>query len=381
MFLVFFFALMVTLNYYGIAFALAGKIAPKVDPKMRECISFGSTYFLVFAFFLYFCLWLCAENMRLHNVMDAVGGIMGLAGGVLCSGVLMIFWFSLPFASRDFPVDDAKMFFPTHKLSLGMATFVGTRIPGGKSFHGTRFLRDIRYGLPAVPSLGDGYYVSSVPTGPRVFVGRSAGSPAQFVVELTKYLGKAGLSVPPSEKRRIGDSGRTPIFIEEPGDKVLIAVVNDRIRPGAPSDFIPDGEMGFAKRKEAAQPLIIKVYAVEKVGNIGTVIALFQPEDEELWHKEDAPWGRMQDLLPTRECFVFDESDMVTRLMEAGATDSEARQLVPLLRHGGKIGFVGRGRRVVIAEITAENKYRVFQAGSRVDLDNAPKQDRRERRW
>ena len=69
---------------------------------------------------------------------------------------------------------------------------------------------------------------------------------------------------------------------------------------------------------------------------------LNQPEDQNLW-------DRVADLLPTRECFTFRDSEMVTRLMEAGVIHEEATRLVPQLHLGGKVYFIGRGPTVDIS--------------------------------
>ena len=366
-FLVFFLALLVTLNYYGLAFSLVGKIAPTIDLKMRECISFAAMYFIAFGVFLYVCLWLCAENMKIHNIADAVGGgIFGLLGGVMCSGALMMFWFSTPF-SLVFPVDDNEMFYPTHKMSLSMATFVGKRMPGGRAFSGVRFLRDIRHGLPGIPALGDGFYVASVPNGLRVFLSTS-GDSAAAIVEVAKYLGRQGETMPPSEKKRVGDSGRTPVFIESSGDTATIVIVDDRRRTSdIPDEFAPDGAAGVATKKSLDHEIVIRVYEVEKTGNVGSVIALFQPKD--VWKDVDKVTRALQDLLPSRECYMFDESKLLTELMEAGAPDTDARKLVPILRHGGKVCFAGAGNTLKCAEVLGEGKHRVFTPDLPEDLD------------
>ena len=307
-FLVFFLALLVTLNYYDLMFALVGKIAPKTGIKARECIGFVSTYLLVFTFFLYLCLWLCAEKLPVQKVINGLGGaIFGAAGGIVCSGVLLLMWFHMPFAERDYPVDDADMFFPCHKLTMSAAERVGSQIPGGRSFYGGRLLRDIRYGLPSIPSLGDGYYVSSVPTGLRVFLNKGTGDWKKFVVDLKGYVQKSRRKIRPSEKEGIGDHGFTPTFIEAPQGSAFIAVIMDSIpvRLGKGSNtFVHDGEVGVSAPSMAEQTLFIKVYRVEKEENIGTLVALFQPGDSK-------HWDMVEDFLPSRECFDFDDERMI----------------------------------------------------------------------
>jgi len=358
MFLVFFLALLVTLNYYDLTFALVGKIAPKTDMKIRECISFITTYFLAFTVFLYFCVWLCAEKLLIHKFVDGVGGgVLGALCGIVCSGVLMVMWFHMPFAERNYPVDDASMFFPCHKFTARMVSFVNTkqRISGGRPFYGGRFLQDVRYGLPRIPSVGDGFYVSSIPSGLPTFIGLDRGSPSQFIKEIKGYLGKLGASIPPSEKERIGYCGPTPVFIDRSGKTALIAVVMDRIpsavTPG-PEAFIHDGEAAIATPSMGDQGFFIKVYRVEKEENIATLIALFQPKDEKLWHL-------VEDFLPTRECYHFETDRMVEDLMGQGVVYENAEQLARQVHYGGKAYFVGTGDTPKVIQMVAPGKWRI----------------------
>ena len=357
MFLVFFLALLVALNYYDLMFALIGKIAPKTGIKVRECIGFVSMYLLAFTFFLYFCLWLCAEKLPVQKVVNGLGGaVFGAVGGIVCSGVLLLMWFHMPFAERDYPVDDADMFFPCHKFTMGAAELVGRQIPGGRPFYGRRLLRDIRYGLPSTPSLGSGYYVSSVPTGLRVFLSKGRGDWKTFIVDLKGYVQKPRGKIAPSEKERIGDHGFTPTFIESTQDSALIAVVMDKIpaRLGkGPNTFVRDGEVGISTPSMEEQALFIKVYRVEKDENIGTLVALFQPSDPK---REDM----VEDFLPSRECFDFNDDLMKTDLMAAGAVHEEAVRLVEQVHYGGKAYFLGVDNKPAVVEVTAQGKWRIF---------------------
>ena len=380
MFLVFLLALLVTLNYYGLAFSLVGKIAPKVDLKMKECISFAFTYLVSFGVLLYFCLWLCAENMKIHSLVDMIGGgIFGLAGGVLCSGVAMIFWFSTPF-STNFPIDDNEMFYRPNEWSLAMATQIGRRIPGGRPFSGVRFMRDVRYGLPGIPSIGSGVYVASVPNGLRIF-DCSRHSPTTAVMEVAKYLGRTGETIAPSEKREAGDIGRTPMLIDGSSSN-LIAVVDDRNRGlgNVPSEFVADGAVGFATKKSLEQEIVIRLYRVEQVGPVASVIALFQPA--EVWRDVDEVVETMQELLPSRECYNFDTDEMLTALIESAVPDTDAKRLIPLLRHGGKICFAGAGNVLTCAEVMGDENFRVFRPDPPEDLDETIKarKEREQRR-
>ena len=299
---------------------------------------------------------------------------MGLATGIICSGMLLMLWFSLPFAERKFPVDDIEMFFPCHRFTAKAAGFASRHMGGGKTFRGEAYLRDLRYGVPHIPSLGDGYYISSVPTGLRVFI--AAGridNPEGFLEKVMELLGKPEDELRPSEKNRpLGYRGRTPIFIKQAQKSALFAVVMDDIPAevgSALSDptevFVPDGEMGVAKPAVSlGYNLFIKMYRVDKKGNIGTLIALFQPKGKAYQHK-------VEEYLPSRECFRFNDQQMITKLMAAGATHQEATRLARQLHLGGKAVFVGRDEKPFAAEITGQNRYRIFEPPEPEDLDKA----------
>ena len=151
---VFFIPLLVALNYYDLLFGLIGRIKPDTTQATRETISFITTYLVAFFICVYFCLWLCAEDLRVSKAVDTIaGGILGAMTGAICSGVLMLFWFSMPFSrSLHFEVSDADMFYKPQLFALESAAVVAADIKGERSpywaFSGERFLRDLRYGLP-----------------------------------------------------------------------------------------------------------------------------------------------------------------------------------------------------------------------------------------
>jgi len=307
--------------------------------------------------------------------VDVVGGgILGLCTGVVCSGSLLMLWFSLPFAERSFPVDDLEMFFPCHRYTARAVEFVARRIGGGRPFRGEAYVRDLRFGVPSIPTLGEGYYISSIPTGLRVFMG-SGYSAASFVQKIKAVLGKSEDELRPSEREEFGYHGRTPVFVEEAETRGLVAVVMDNLPKGLGSSlsdprevFVPDGEVGVSMPSVSpGHNLFIKVYRVEKKTNIATLIALFQPKPKPLR-------GMVERFLPSRECFEFDDVKMIRDLEKHGATHAEALELVQQLHYGGKAYFMGLENKSFVAEIIGPNRWRIFQPAEPENLDLAIKE-------
>ena len=358
MFLIFFLALLVTLNYYDATFSLIGKVIPRTGMKWRECISFTLTYFVAFSFFGYFYLWLGADKIPIHPLADGIGGgLFGAGGGVICCGVLMIMWFHLPFAERRYPIDDSAMFFPCHKLAIRAASFVNTRISGGRPFYGERFLRDVRYGLPRIPSVGNGFFVASLPSGCRAFIsiGGMGSGPRSFITQLKGYLGKSREEIRPSEMKHIGDHGNTPVFIESASDQVEIAVILEKPPAGVSGGedaFVHDGETTILPLKIGELSVHVKVYRVSKpLGeSVGTLIALFQPGD----------WSEVDDFLPTRECYEFDDAKMIGELMEWGLEEDDAQRIARQVHFGGKAYFLGAGAKPTVVQMIAPGRWDIF---------------------
>lgn len=390
-FLVFLVAVLITLNYYDVLASLVGVIAPKCSETTQESIGFAATYFLALFILLFSCLWFCSDRLHLGSVVDGVGGgILGAATGIVCSGSLMMLWFAMPFTTGELGVDDVEMFFPSHSITLKLVTFVGNRIPGDKEFHGDRFLRDRRYGLPAFGSVGSGVYVSSIPTGLRVFSQDSQRREvAEFFDELKKAMGRGDEDLRPSERReRPMYRGRTPLFIQGAGAKTHVAVIMDSVgsdvglgTDDAAGIFVNDGEVAVARAYGVSKNYapFIKIYEVEQEsGYIGTVIALFQPKDPTLWDEVD-------DLLPLKKCFVFDSNKVATDLASKGATPSDIRRgdeegpLLRRLRYGGKAYFEGLGRQPYVVEITGPRQYKISKVEKPKDLSSGSKEREREK--
>lgn len=423
--LVFFIPLLITLNYYDLLFNLVGRIAPDTSPTTRETISFIGTYLLSFTLCLYFCLWLCADVLRLHKLIDSIGGgFVGAVTGIVCCGVLMLIWFSLPVARLQFPVNDTEMFFPVHKLTMKMTTYVAHRIEGARRFSGERYFRDLRYGLPQMPSTSEGYYVASIPNGLRVFIEAGGGDPQNFLTNIKKRLETPDEDVKPSEQRAsFGERHRTPIFIGSAeggggsgggsgaaGEGALIAMLMDDVphlitetTQDPAKMFVHDNEIFFTSLKIGDRDVFIKIYRVPKLGNIGPIVGLFQPQDDRL---PGVIWAVMAgkdpdkiaeelaqnktvrneseardliaranlvvDFLPSSAHFRFDESDMITRLMASGATHEEAQGMIPMLKFGGKTWFIGREKKPWVAEVIGDNKYRIEE----VKVPEIPKDER-----
>lgn len=378
---VFFFALMFCLNYYEEIIPLVRKVAPKSSYDVRHSVALIFTYCVSLGIFLYFCLWLCIDRVPVQRTLDAVGGAtLGLITGIYCCAGLLFMWFSLPFAETVLPVDDSTMFFPCHKLAFSGVTFVGDRFPSrgldGKAerlFHGERFLRDLRYGQTDIRDYGDGFYVSSVPTGLSVFFSGSAARPVDFYIELKKRMAIPESEIRPSQKREpFGRKGRTPLFIPYSGDKCMVAVMMDGLpqelkeETSEPLDrFLPDGEVGVGETKISDYPLFLKVYSVEKKKNVGTLIALFNPKPKGLHHM-------VGDFLPTRACFPLKktkQASLKTELMKNGATPDEADHIIDQVQMCGKAVFTGLGNHVYAVEMISPSQWKLFKAAEPVDLD------------
>jgi len=398
MFLVFTLSLLVTLNYYDLWMPLVAKIAPQSTPTVRHTVSLIFMYCLTFGVFLYFCLWLSAERIHVHKAADGIAGVvLGALTGIVCCASLLFIWFSLPFSERMLPVDESTMFFPCHRLAFHGLTFVRNKIPGRREFDGERFLRDLRYGLPQMRELGNGYYVTSVPTGLSVFFqeggtwgvysGRGIGA-RSFYRGLKERMGTPIEDLTPRERKLpFGRKGKTPLFIPSSGASgATIAVMWEELpeavkeRTTGPVDrFLPDGEIAVAETHISDHELYMKVYEVKKQGNIGTLVALFEPDPAKV-PKEVLS---LRNFMPLRICFPINETrskEIETDLMAKGVPTDQAQQLIGQLRMCGKAVFTGLGKKRMAIEMTGIGKWRIYEIPTPINLEEPEKKEERPQR-
>lgn len=374
MFLVFFVPLLITINYYDILFNIIGKIAPESTNTIRETISFIAMYFICFIACVFFCIWLCIDLMRIHKAIDLIGGgICGAATGIVCSGVLLMMWMTLPISEEKFSIDDGQLFFPNTKMTMQAATFVAGRIPSKRPFIGERFLRDLRFGLPQPPTMGAGFYVSSIPSGQRVFIDSSGMSPAKFLETLKERIMNPRREPTATEaKRPFGEKRRSPVFIEQDAKQALVAVVMDAvpqeiaIENSAAKMFVHDGEAYYSRESVSDRIMFVKIYRIARDSGVASQIALFQPGDHEVAEQV------MPGYLPSRNCFKFNVSEVRTDLMQAGVTDN-LDELVQRLQFGGKVWFEGLAGKPTCAEIAPNGKCHIFEAKA-PDIEAANKE-------
>jgi hypothetical protein len=351
--------LLITLNYYDLMFGVISWIKPDTTQSTRETISFIGLYLATFFVCVYLCLWLCAETLHLSKTVDVTaGGILGAVTGMICCGVLMLFWFSMPFSRQmQFEVADTDMFYKPQDYVLPAAALVADRIRGDRKFSGERFLRDLRYGLPQPPTLGSGFYVSSVPTGLKVFLEPGSGLPQSFLLKIEERLTNPEKDIPPSEQKEARyEKGRTPLFLNESAGSALVAVVMESVpaelaqASGDEPDrlFASDGEVGYAKETIGDRTLYIKIYKVDKIGAVGSEIALFQPRDMTKYA------DRFEGFWPAKVCFPFDDGKVKIQITEKGATVADA--LMEQLRHCGKAIFTGSEGKVYGLELSAPHQ-------------------------
>jgi hypothetical protein len=382
---VFFVPLLVTLNYYDLLFGLVGRIKPDTAQTTRETISFIVLYLVTFFICVYFCLWLCAEDLRVGRTIDTIaGGILGAMTGAICCGVLMMFWFSMPFSrSPRVEVNDADMFYKPQVFALQAAEVVADRIKeDDRAFSGERFLRDLRYGLPHVPAAGGGIYVSSVPAGLQVFISPGGLSPEIFLSRIEDRLANPDKDIPPSEQRNaVIEKGRTPLWLEGVGGNALVAVVMDNVPSEfamGPSDkpdmlFADDGEIGYARTTVVDRVVYIKFYRMGATGPVPSEIALFQPQDMAKYR--DA----FEEFWPAKACFRFNDGDMA-QLLKTWVSPEEAKNLVgkadwnAQLRMCGKATFKGTDGKDYAVELSAPAQPpRVFEVPAPPDLSALPR--------
>ena len=378
---VFFVPRLITLNYYDAMFGVVGMIKADTTQSTRETIAFIGTYLLTFSICVYLCLWLCAEKLRLSKTLDMVaGGILGAVTGMICCGALMLIWFSLPL-SRQMQVEvaDTDMFYKPQDYALQAATVVAGRIKGDRLFSGERFLRDLRYGLPQVPTLGNGYYVSSVPTGLKVFINPGSDTPGSFLLKIEERLKNPEKDIPPSEQAEVRvEKGRTPFLLQESGGTALIAVVMESVPPelaeqASASDpqsgqlFASDGEVGYANETDGDRKMYIKIYQANKAGAVSSEIGLFQPRDA-------AKYGKLfEGYWPAKTCFPFNDGEVETQMTVKGATMEEARALLRQLHFCGKAIFTGSEGKIYALELGAPDQpARVSEVEPGKDLKAKP---------
>jgi len=379
---VFFVPLLITLNYYDLLFGLVGRIKPDTLQSTRETISFIGTYLVTFFICVYFCLWLCTDEMRLGTTIDTIaGGILGATTGIICCGVLMLVWFSMPFSRvAQFEVADTEMFYKPQDYALEAVTVVADRLKADRSFSGERFMRDLRYGLAEVPTLGAGFYISSIPAGLKGFIEPGVGSPQLFLTKIEERLNNPEKDIPPSQRGEATfERGRTPLFYHDTSGTALVAVVMESVpteiaqASGAEADsgklFASDGEVAYARETVGDRTLYIKFYRVARTGPIASEIALFQPSDMTKFATT------FEDFWPEKACFRYNDGQVELQLRENGAAQDEAKALLGnnQLRLCGKATFKGTEGKLYGLELSAPNKPgRVFELPPATDLKVKP---------
>ena len=365
--------LLVTLNYYDLLFPLVARISPDTTQTTRETISFLAMYLVTFSICVYFCLWLCAEDLRVGKTVDTIaGGLLGALTGTICCGVLMLIWFSMPFSRLpNLEVADTDMFYKPQNIALEAATLVAVRVKGERTFSGERFMRDLRYGLPQVPTLGGGLYISSVPAGLKVFAEPGSGPPQVFLNKIKERLNNPDKDLPPSEQKNAAfERGHTPLLLHESSGAATVAVVMESV----PSDleavsggepdrlFAFDGEIGYAKETIGDRTLYIKFYHVGKTGTAASEIALFQPRDKTKFAQI------FENFWPAKACFRFNKDQIELQIREKGTSPEEAKRLtadnewINQLQTCGKALFQGGDGKDYALELSAPTQPgRVFE--------------------
>ena len=342
-------------------------------------LGYLSLFAVFFCLFGYVAIRFSPEIAPMFERLDKTGGgVLGAIAGLLITGSLCTAWFGSSLATR-FSVPEGSFYFKPHVYLLHTYGYITgsqdtqggddhfARFPGGAWFDAKATTTGMLQKGSSMPRGGDGFWISSVPQGSRIFISTVRGLPkGQFVGTLEGSASQEwNRTVKDNTSTIRGYAGLTPTFVRTDAPEAWVAVEIELSprdpAPGAGENIlVEDGQADVYYY--GPQRRFMKVYKLYKDPRNAEVRKLIS-----LMYKPSTSMAVINDLLPTRPLVKLPDDKhtaVMAELVGQGLSDSEAKVLVTQLERGGKIMFTARnGQKMTITIIHPDGDYETKTLG------------------
>ena len=349
---------------------------------LKDANALALGYLTVFAVF--FCLFgylavrYSPEIAPLQKRLDQVlGVIVGILAGTAIMGSLCMIWFSSTLAER-YQIPEGRFYLAPHKYLVAFYGHItGRRDPSGGEQHFARFPGGVYYDAGAeitamarkgskMPRSGDGFWISSVPKGLRVFISSVRAQPLpDFKQKLEDWMGRRWEAGPVRGDRAIaGYVGRTPITVHCSDPEAWIAVETELSKqtpiPGPDENpLVDDGQDGTVSGPDRRFCKIYKLRKEREARNqpvMAKLVAL-------MYNRKMSLSDVKKYLLPSSPEYTIKDDERahaISELRNDGLSEEEAKEIIEMALRGGRVLYTGRGGEAMVFEITsADGDYRI----------------------
>lgn len=360
---------------FGLAFMIAIDFAPQLAFRLRNTLSewqpddlLALSYCILFviSFFIfgYLGVRFGPEIAPMYPQLDKMFGVVfGVIAGIIITGAVAsgIFGFTRMQAFRErHGATDQNMWIKPHTYLLDAYGYVAKGMAGQRQFNPETALAGVGIEAPVMPFGGDGFWVSSVPLGNRIFVATTRGLPvSDFRRSLDGWVTEDWSRGPVAVGRESirGYVGRTAVFVRTPARTAWIGVEVE-LTGGLSSadDIFSDSEREIYTYSDGGRNYAVKLYQITKPGRdseLMTLISLLLPAD---------PTERdIENAMPGSSSFrIEDEASAERDLRAQGLERDRIDFVLEMARRGGKVPFRGEDGEWRVFEITtATGEYRI----------------------
>ena len=350
------------------------------DWRPENCLAAG--YFIIFlvlfCLFGYFAVRFTPEIAPLYKKLDrALGTIAGILAGLTLSGSLCNAWFTSSLAERWPIPKDSKFYFKPHEYLLATYGHVTghsdptggpdhyARFPGGAWFNAKGIITKMAEKGSLMPRSGDGFWISSVPTGLRVFISTARAQPrSSFKNSLKGWVESEWEGAIAKSGRAItGFAGKTPVYVRSEDSEAWVAVevVLPRRVAEPAAGWNPLVDDGQSDTCLGANQRFLKIYRLRKKRKaknekvVAKLIAM-------MYSRKLSP-PTVEALYPVSPQFTINPDERNHALSELtgdGIPQDLADHLIDMARRGGKVIYEARDGSNRALEITsAQGQYRI----------------------